>query len=226
VNFPGCRYHVADAMLGERGLGVHRLPPSPDPLWQMFQHWLINLEGERHARVRRLFAELFTPRRVEGYRAIIAQTAAELIGAVKQQGAMDLVGDFARPLPFSVIVSILGVPANRHRWLEDRMLMLGHGFAHQDEREYVIAANRAADEMLEYFSAALLERIAQPRGDFLSVLAAEGRPDSDQWKDIVANWVSSSRRVMRLLRASSPEACSSRSSIRITSRDCGPIRIS
>ena len=53
---------------------------------------------------------LFTARRVEHYRAVIAERAAALIDQAAPAGRMDLVAEFARPLPFTVINDVLGVP--------------------------------------------------------------------------------------------------------------------
>jgi cytochrome P450 len=35
---------------------------------------------------------------------------AELLDAVRERGAMDVIGDFAYPLPVTVIAELLGVP--------------------------------------------------------------------------------------------------------------------
>jgi len=102
---------------------------------------------------------------------------------------MDLVVDFARPLPFSVIVRILGVPEERCGWIAERMLTLGQGFAHQQEPEFVERAGTAVVEMLEYYSALLEERAAAPGDDLISALAAN-RPGDEQGRlDLAANCV-------------------------------------
>jgi cytochrome P450 len=42
---------------------------------------------------------------------------------------MDLVADFARPLPFSVINDVLGVPPGDRDWLDAMLTVLNRGFA-------------------------------------------------------------------------------------------------
>ena len=71
---------------------------------------MIRLEGDRHRRIRDAFGGLFTARRVGRYRSIIAERAAALIDRAPPAGGMDLVADFALPLPFTVINDVLGVP--------------------------------------------------------------------------------------------------------------------
>ncbi len=135
ASLPGCRYQVVDALLRDPRFGPRRIAPSTEPVWQMFARWLISLDGERHRRIRRHFQRLFTPRHVERFRGVIEARATELIDAVATQGEMDLVTEFARPLPLSVILEILGVPPERHDWVRERMLMLGQGFARRQGPE-------------------------------------------------------------------------------------------
>jgi cytochrome P450 len=63
---------------------------------------------------------------------------------------MDLVADFARPLPFSVINDVLGVPPGDRDWLDAMLAVLNRGFASQrdSDRTAVQAANDAAQQML------------------------------------------------------------------------------
>src|ERR1700685_1133155 len=96
-------------------------PPSPDPAFKMLRRWMIRLDGDRHRRVRDAFGGLFTARRVERYRAIITERAAALIDQAGPAGSMDLVADFARPLPFTVINDVLGVPPDDRHWLGEAL---------------------------------------------------------------------------------------------------------
>jgi pimeloyl-[acyl-carrier protein] synthase len=189
VSLPGCHYAVAERMLRDASFSAPLIKPSEQVMWQMFSRWLINLDGERHVRVRRPFAGLFTPRRVEGFRAVIAERANALLDGVVDRGAMDLVPDFARPLPFSVIVRILGVPDERHGWIAKRMFTLGQGFSHQREPEFVERAGTAVTEMLGYYSELLDERATEPRDDLLSALAGHRPDDDDMRLDVAANCI-------------------------------------
>lgn len=189
ASLPGCRYHVVDALLRDPRFAPRRVAPSPEPVWEMFARWLISLDGERHRRVRRHFQRLFAPRQVDSFRDVIEGRATELVDAVAAHGEMDLVTDFARPLPLSVILEILGVPPERHDWLRERMLKLGQGFARRQEPEFVAGASEAVTEMLEFFSAQIDERTAQPRDDLLSVLAASIPEDENGRPDVLANCI-------------------------------------
>ena len=74
----------------------------------------IFIEPPDHDRLRRVVMHQFTPERIEGMRDHVIQVTKELLDAQRNRGQLDIVDDFAQPLPVRVISEILGVP------LEDR----------------------------------------------------------------------------------------------------------
>jgi pimeloyl-[acyl-carrier protein] synthase len=164
--------------------------PSPDAAFQLLARWMMRLDGDRHRRVRDAFGGLFTARRVERYRAIIAERAATLIDLAVAAGSMDLVADFARPLPFIVITDVLGVPSGDRDWLAGAIATLNRGFARQrdTDRTAVQAANDAALQMLSYFAGLLDERTAAPADDLITTLAAR-HADGEDRQDLAANCI-------------------------------------
>jgi len=138
--------------------------------------------------VRAHFAGLFTPRRVQRYRERIAARVDMLLEAFLPGGPVDLVAAFSRPLPFSVIADVLGVPAGRHGWLAEAAQVFGQAVAGQRDHANVERGNTAAAEMLAYFDQALTERAASPREDVLSLLAA-APADADGRADLLANCI-------------------------------------
>ena len=150
----------------------------------------MRLDGDRHRRVRDAFGGLFTARRVGRYRAIIAERAAALIDQVAPAGSMDLVADFARPLPFAVISDVLGVPPADRDWLGEALIVLMRGFARQrdSDRIAVQAANDAAGQLVSYFAALLDQRAAAPADDLMTALAAR-HADGEDRQDLLANCI-------------------------------------
>lgn len=63
-----------------------------------------------HTRLRGLVSKAFTPRMIEQLRPRIRQITDELLDKVQEHGQMDLIADFAYPLPITVISDMLGIP--------------------------------------------------------------------------------------------------------------------
>ncbi len=85
---------------------------------------MLDLDDPDHARLRALVSKAFTPRLIERLRGRIEVLCEELLDAMKRKGErrgqIELVADYALPLPATVIAELLGVPAEDHakfhRW--------------------------------------------------------------------------------------------------------------
>jgi pimeloyl-[acyl-carrier protein] synthase len=187
---PGCQYLFVRDVLRDPRFAAPTIPPSPDPAFQLLRRWMMRLDGDRHRRVRDAFGGLFSARRVGRYRAIIAERAAALIDQVAPAGSMDLVADFARPLPFAVISDVLGVPPADRDWLGEALIVLMRGFARQrdSDRIAVQAANDAVGQLVSYFAALLGQRAAEPADDLMTALAAR-HVDGEDRQDLIANCI-------------------------------------
>jgi cytochrome P450 len=83
------------------------------------ENHMLNKDGADHRRLRRLVTKAFTPRMVEQLRPRIQAIADELIDGVGQRHEMELVEEFAFPLPITVIAELLGIPvADQKRFRE------------------------------------------------------------------------------------------------------------
>ncbi|MCB0063363.1 MAG: cytochrome P450 [Caldilineaceae bacterium] len=94
--------------------------PPPDlrlPAYNSFQQQiLMEHEAPEHTRLRGLVSKAFTPQRVERLRPRITAIIDRLLDKVIDCGEMDLLADFAEPLPVTVIAELLGIPeAHRHQ---------------------------------------------------------------------------------------------------------------
>ena len=63
-----------------------------------------------HRRLRNLVQKAFTPAMVENLSDRVAGIAEELLDAAARKSVVDLMADFALPLPLTVIAEMLGVP--------------------------------------------------------------------------------------------------------------------
>ena len=87
--------------------------PMLEPPIRALTRQMLFMDPPDHTRLRGLVAKAFTPRVVEGLRPVIKQIAGELLDSAQAQGHMELIRDFALPLPAIVIATMLGVPPDR-----------------------------------------------------------------------------------------------------------------
>jgi len=137
--------------------------------------WAVFLDPPDHTRLRRLLNRGFTSRAVERMIPGIEAIVDDLIDRVIARGRMDVIADFAYPLPASVVMLMLGVPLadleSFKTWSDDLALFVGS--AQVTPAKYQ-RAERATREMSAYFRELVAERRRQPREDLISeLLAAE-----------------------------------------------------
>src|SRR6266849_4295335 len=89
-----------------------------EPVFRGLRLSMLVRDPPDHTRLRGLVAKAFTARRLEAMRPKIEALVETLLDAVAPQGRMDVIADFARPLPVLVICDLLGIPeADRPRFL-------------------------------------------------------------------------------------------------------------
>src|SRR5687768_204506 len=127
--------------------------PQVEPLRQHLTKWLVVSDPPDHTRLRALLSKAFTPRVVENMRSHIQSLVDDLLDKRQAQGRMDLIADFAYPLPATVISEMLGVPAPDHerfrRWSEDIVAFSGGGGPALSD--IVVKAQQSLMELTDYF---------------------------------------------------------------------------
>ena len=86
----------------------------------VYMRTMQEMDGAEHLRLRRLVAPAFTPRRTAGSgRGSSGSSTASSTTCPADGGPVDLLADFARPLPIDVICELVGIPeADRAQWRE------------------------------------------------------------------------------------------------------------
>jgi cytochrome P450 len=138
--------------------------PEPD---ERVNENLLTKDGDDHRRLRRLVTKVFTPRIVEQLRPRIQEIADELIDRVVDRGQMELVDDFAFPLPITVIAELLGIPVED----QQRFREWSNSFVlppMTPELQEQLA--RHTDEFVTYLDALFALRRAEPTDDLVSAL--------------------------------------------------------
>jgi cytochrome P450 len=137
--------------------------------------WLLFMDPPRHTKLRNIILRAFTPRSIANLEPRIRELSRSLLNDVIERGEMDLVGDFAAPLPMMVIAEMIGLPIGewpRLKGWSEAIINLGNTLSGGAEGARAsLAFNAANAEMKDYFTRLLGERRASPREDLLSRLA-------------------------------------------------------
>jgi hypothetical protein len=153
------------------------------PLFDWWRRMMTNQNGPEHLRLRSLVSRAFTPRRIESKRPRVREIARELVGARLEAGELDLVQDFADPLPIRLMCEILGVESEAHpdfaRWSTD----LGHALTQVLTPEARRAGEEAATGLGAAISELIAARRARPRDDLLSALLAASAQGPERFAD-------------------------------------------
>lgn len=137
--------------------------------------WLLFMDPPRHTKLRAIISKSFTSRAIAALEPRIRELSRQLLDAAVARGQLDLVADYATPLPLMVIAELLGFPVadwrELARWSET-IVALGNTISGTGAAE-AGAAFRAADaEMTDYFGRLVRERRARPTSDLLARLVA------------------------------------------------------
>jgi cytochrome P450 len=169
--------------------------PEPDrttvlPFARSIRLWMLFRDPPDHTRLRSLVNCAFSPRMVARMRERIAALVHELLAAVPS-GELDLMRDFAQPLPALVIADMLGAPRDeRHdfvRWSDDLAAYIGGGPAALASRAPAVVSWRALSTRLALLAEA---RRAHPQDDLMSALVSVAeRGDRLDADDLVATCV-------------------------------------
>lgn len=104
---------------------------------------------------------------IEQLRPRIQQITDDLFDAVQHQGKMDLINDFAYPLPITVISEMLGIPvADRRQFRSWTQTMVNVG----EKFDQDTAAQTALKEFRHYIVTLLAEKREHPGNDLISGL--------------------------------------------------------
>src|SRR6266567_797519 len=156
---------------------LKKLPWMP-PMFKPLEHNMIDLDSPDHTRLRALVHKAFTPRLIEQMRDQIQALTNELLERAEPNGGMDLIADFALPLPLTMIGRILGVPAEDnqkfHRWSKTLIS------AGTNMKYFVLIPTIM--RFMGYLKKLVKERRAHPKDDLVTALV-QAKDGSDQLSD-------------------------------------------
>ena len=169
---------------GPRHMGINTEPVQEDVEEILSNaHPIVNAlftaDPPEHTRHRKLISKALSPRSVRALEPQIRQITTDLIDAFIDRGSVDLIPEFAVPLPVTVIADILGVDrADIWTFKHWGDLMISGNIdllSHERRREVA----HAVVELHEYFVPRIEERRRQPTDDLLSIMVnteVDGEP--------------------------------------------------
>ncbi|MDQ6809179.1 MAG: cytochrome P450 [Verrucomicrobiota bacterium] len=162
-----------------------------NPIAEVMVKQMLFMDAPAHTRLRGLASVAFTPHRVRALREHILGIVNDLLDHVVALGEMDLIRDFAAPMPAIVTARMLGVPHEDHaklkKWSADFAEMLGN-FQHNPDR--IPRVLESTNHLTDYFRDAIAQQRANPREGLIhSFMTAELNGDRLTEEEIIANCV-------------------------------------
>jgi cytochrome P450 len=170
TRYEDCNTLLRDNRLGHGGMSE---PPfGQDALNRMMSRWMLMRDPPDHTRLRSLVHKAFTPRMVAQLRSTVQEITDGLLDAGERRGQMELIADFAYPLPVTVICAMLGIPQADHPRFHGWSDAIARSLDLTEEEAVYVRASAAAEELTDYLESLLAQRRASPQADLLSALAA------------------------------------------------------
>jgi cytochrome P450 len=145
--------------------------------------WAVFADPPYHTKLRPVLNRAFLPA-IPGMEPDIRTIVAELLDAIGEREAFDLVADFAVPLPTRVIMRMFGLPAEDARrmkhWSDHLAAFVGGARLEPDKYRL---ATQAMAEMIAYLHTAVAERHRNPGSDVISRLIAASEASADPFTE-------------------------------------------
>jgi cytochrome P450 len=171
--------------LREPGLSVEDRNAHPTPLTDLIAEVrgesaadeqgnlaMLNRDPPDHTRLRRLVSKAFTHRMVEQMRPRVQALVDEALDEADRHGGLELVEDYAFPLPFTVISHLLGMPDTDTHQLRTWSGLVVRTLEPVVDRATLLAIQDAERSMLALIHEAIEAKRRDPSDDLLSALIA------------------------------------------------------
>ncbi|OKJ35593.1 cytochrome [Streptomyces sp. CB02366] len=167
--YPDVRQVLSDPRFGRAGLYATDAPALSDvPDLVNDPDLMFNQDGPDHLRLRRTLRRAFTPRAVARWRPWIAAIVEELLDRLeRREQPVDVVAEFALPLPAAVISRLMGL--NESAWARMRHWS-EHAFSDGTHDSAQVAS--ALEEFSAFGADLLAERRRSPGDDLVSGIVA------------------------------------------------------
>ena len=140
-------------------------------LARMLGLWLIFMDPPEHTRLRKLLNKGFSPAAIEGLRPQVEDIVDRMLKPLQHGSGVELMQEFANPMPVRIILEMLGIPQDLHRTFVDwsRAIALFRGSPDRNV-EQARAAQDALIELTDFFRKTVAERRRNKGNDLISLL--------------------------------------------------------
>tara|TARA_R110002110_G_scaffold158807_2_gene356331 strand:- start:40 stop:1239 length:1200 start_codon:yes stop_codon:yes gene_type:complete len=161
------------------------------PLFNTLSLLMLQRDEPDHTRLRNLVHYAFKRAAVENYDDSIRRLARKLLAPAIQSGTMELVSDYAVPLPILVISEIVGIPAEDRKqvkaWCDAFSIVALNFYANISDEELQAGAT-AVQEFTDYLQEKIEKLHREPEDNLLSALVhAEEDGEKLSLDELVAN---------------------------------------
>jgi cytochrome P450 len=138
----------------------------------VFMHNMLFSDPPDHKRLRGLVQKAFTPQMISGMRDRIQEITNELLDEATDKTKMNLINDFAFPLPIIVICEILGVPSADR----DKFRVWSNSLIEGTNGEHAAEMFQHMNEFIQYLREWFEKVRNNPGNDLISqlIMAEEG----------------------------------------------------
>jgi cytochrome P450 len=146
--------------------------------------FMTQMDGEQHARLRRLLMPAFSSRRMAQIEASITQIIEGMLDDIEREGpAFDAMKQYgARIVVGALVTTMMGLDKTQQKVLLDYQEMLPLATATKPGQPYPVECQRVFRQAHDLANAIIADRRANPRSDFLSDLVT-ARDQGDKLND-------------------------------------------
>ena len=167
--------------IDESDLGLYQF------MREFFMKWFIQHDRPVHTDQRKVVHKWFNPASMETWRPMVQKVVKDMLDEADQNGRMDVMKDFATPLPLFVIAQMMGMPFEDRKFIRsmaEKLLFIGRG-----EADRMQPLTDGIKELMEYLSPLVAQKVDLPvdENDLLSVLASGEKTGALTRDEVIAD---------------------------------------
>ena len=180
------RYFDVRTVMRDRRFSVEKMSPFADQamgskqqqiafLTEILGGWMVFKDPPAHTRLRQVLQGAFMPKPMAALRPQVEAIAAEILDGLGDRTEIDLLSDFAVPLPATVIGDLCGVPrdkvGNLRSWSDDIAKFVLQGRSTPDKYD---RSHAALAECVTFYRDLVADHRANPRDNLTSLMIEGG----------------------------------------------------